>query len=91
MIDDCQTKQYAALTPQRPCRSDDQVCPQLHRVTMRAISGGRDIGALRVLWVLRVLLLLVRVWRFVRSTIGAISARVYLPWRVAWREAEEVV
>ena len=47
---------------------------------MRAISGGRDIGALRVLWVLRVLLLLVRVWHFVRSTIGAIiSTRVYLP------------
>ena len=44
-----------ALTPQRPRRSDDQVCPQLHRVTMRAISGGRDIGALRVLWVLRLL------------------------------------
>ena len=69
---------------------------------MRAISGGRhgDIGALRVLCgrVLRVLLLLVRVWRFVRSTIGAMSTRigamstrVYLPWRVAWREAEEVV
>ena len=59
---------------------------------MRAISGGRDIGALRVLCrVLRVLLLLVRVWHFVRSTIGAMSTRVYLPWRVTWREAEEVV
>ena len=62
---------------------------------MRAISGGLrgDIGALRVLCrVLRVLLLLLaRVWRFVRPTIGAISTRVYLPWRVAWREAEEVV
>ena len=58
---------------------------------MRAVSGGRDIGALRVLWVLRVLLLLGRVWHFVRSTIGAMSTRVYLPWRVTWREAEEVV
>ena len=58
---------------------------------MRAISGGRDIGALRVLWVLRVLLLLVRVWHFVRSTIGAMSTRVYLPRRVTWRDAEEVV
>ena len=59
---------------------------------MRAISGGRDIGALRVLCrVLRVLLLLVRGWHFVRSTIGAMSTRVYLPWRVTWREAEEVV
>ena len=59
---------------------------------MWPISGGRDIGALRVLCrVLRVLLLLVRGWHFVRSTIGAMSTRVYLPWRVAWREAEEVV
>ena len=58
---------------------------------MWPISGGRDIGALRVLWVLRVLLLLLRVWHFVRSTIGAMSTRVYLPWRVTWREAEEVV
>ena len=64
---------------------------------MWAISGGRrgDIGALLMLWVLRVLLLLVvrelRVCRFVRTTIGAMSTRVYLPWRVTWREAEEVV
>ena len=58
---------------------------------MWAISGVRDIGALRVLWVLRVLLLLVRDWHFVRSMIGAMSTRIYLPWRVAWREAEEVV
>ena len=35
---------------------------------------------------LRVLLLLVRVWHFVRSTIGAMSTRVYLPWRVTWRD-----
>ena len=60
---------------------------------MWAISGGRrgDIGALLMLWVLRVLLVVVRLWRFVRSTIGAMSTRVYLPWRVTWREAEEVV
>ena len=83
-----------ALTSQRPCRSDEQVCPHLHRVTMRAMSGSRraDIGALLVLLVLsRALLLVVSVWRFVRATIGTMNTRVYLPRRVAWREAEEVV